>query len=78
MKPLSATVVLSLFTPSFRRSTASSGMIIAVLLTKESNIGHLTKMKDILHVVWLRCSGLPSVLRHSSMDATTGDNHYAN
>ena len=25
MKPLSATVVLSLFTPSFRRSTASSG-----------------------------------------------------
>ena len=24
MKPLSATVVLSLFTPSFRRSTASS------------------------------------------------------
>ena len=28
MKPLSATVVLSLFTPSFRRSTASSGSII--------------------------------------------------
>ena len=25
MKPLSATVVLSLFTPSFRRSMASSG-----------------------------------------------------
>ena len=28
MKPLSATVVLSLFTPSFRRSTASSGRTI--------------------------------------------------
>ena len=27
MKPLSATVVLSLFTPSFRRSTASSSKI---------------------------------------------------
>ena len=27
MKPLSATVVLSLFTPSFRRSTASSGSL---------------------------------------------------
>ena len=27
MKPLSATVVLSLFTPSFRRSTAASLMI---------------------------------------------------
>ena len=51
MKPLSATVVLSLFTPSFRCSMASSGMIIAVLLTKESNTGHLTKMKGILHVV---------------------------
>ena len=28
MQPLSATVVLSLFTPSFRRSTASSGRTI--------------------------------------------------
>ena len=28
MKPLSATVVLSLFTPSFRRSTASSGIML--------------------------------------------------
>ena len=28
MKPLSATVVISLFTPSFRRSTASSGMML--------------------------------------------------
>ena len=27
MKPLSATVILSLFTPSFRRSTASSSKI---------------------------------------------------
>ena len=31
MKPLSATVVLSLFTPSFRRSTASSGRTIKYL-----------------------------------------------
>ena len=31
MKPLSATVVLSLFTPSFRRSTASSGRKIKYL-----------------------------------------------
>ena len=32
MKPLSATVVLSLFTPSFRRSTASSGSCYDMLL----------------------------------------------
>ena len=31
MKPLSATVVLSLFTPSFRRSTVSSGRTIKYL-----------------------------------------------
>ena len=34
MKPLSATVVLSLFTPSFRRSTASSSKIKNVSIVK--------------------------------------------
>ena len=33
MKPLSATVVLSLFTPSFRRSTASSASSLALTLS---------------------------------------------
>ena len=35
MKPLSATVVLSLFTPSFRRSTASSSLMMEMEMEME-------------------------------------------
>ena len=42
MKPLSATVVLSLFTPSFSRSTASSGRFNA------HHYSYITLAKTIL------------------------------
>ena len=45
MKPLSATVVLSLFTPSFRRSTFELSLVNRKKMAKPKNHGNLQERK---------------------------------
>ena len=56
MKPLSATVVLSLSTPSFRRSTASSGSQLIDTWNFHKNEGSLVPTREChLEVLYRAC-----------------------